>query len=69
MDWKSWGKGLIAATINGVASAATAAIVDPVTFNPLQPGAMKNFLILLAVAGGFGMFSFLKQSPFPPNGS
>jgi len=69
MDWKSWGKGLIAAIINGVASAATAAIVDPVTFNPLQPGAMKNFLILLAVAGGFGMFSFLKQSPFPPNGS
>lgn len=66
MNWKLWAKGLLAAVINGIASAATAAIVDPVTFNPLQPGAMKNFLILLAVAGGFGIFAYLKQSPLPP---
>ena len=68
MQWKAWLKGLIAAIINGLASAAVAAIVDPVSFNPLQPGAMRNFLILLAVAGAFGMFSYLKQSPIPPNG-
>ncbi|MBV6343419.1 hypothetical protein [Candidatus Magnetobacterium casense] len=65
MNWTVWLKGLIAAVINGVASAATAAIVDPITFNPLQPGAAKNFGVLLVVAGAFGMFSYLKQSPLP----
>ena len=59
-----WLHGLGAAAITGGASALTAGMIDPETFN-LQTG-WKNVGMLAAVNAVLGAAAYLKQSPLPP---
>ena len=59
-----WAKGLLAAMINGAASAVALVIVDPQTYN-LQEG-WQRLLTVMAVSAILGAASYLKQSPIPP---
>lgn len=58
-----WVKGLAAAAISGAASAVTAAVVDPTTFN-LQEGWQK-LATFAAVQALVGVALYLKTSPIP----
>ena len=64
MNWKPWLYGLASAFIGGGASAVTAMVIDPATFN-LAEG-FNNMLSMWAVNGGFSVALYLKQSPLPP---
>lgn len=63
MDWLLWLRGLVAAIINGAATAITTAIVAPDQFN-LTTG-KGNLISVMVVAAIFGAASYLKQSPLP----
>lgn len=65
MNWKPWLHGLGSAFIGGGASAVSASIIDPATFN-IGDG-FGNMLSLWAVNGLVGAAFYLKQSPLPPS--
>lgn len=64
MNWRLWGRGLLAAIIGGIANSVAVVIVDPITFNLFQGGAGK----LGQVALVFALVSaalYLKEHPDP----
>lgn len=63
MNWKKWLYGLIAATINGLASGVILVIAAPETFN-LQAGAERLAWTSLTL-GIVGAANYLKQAPAP----
>lgn len=64
MNWKLWGRGLLAAVISGAAGAVGLIIIDPLHFNLLQGGAME-LLEGAAVFALIGMANYLKEHPDP----
>ncbi len=64
MNWKPWLYGLASAFMGGGASAISAMVIDPVTFN-LAEGFGK-MLSMWAVSGIVSVALYLKQSPLPP---
>jgi len=64
MNWKLWGRGLIAAAINTIASSVVVIIVDPTTFNLFQGGATKLGQVAL-VSAILGAALYLKEHPDP----
>lgn len=64
MNWKLWGRGLIAAAINAIASSLALIIVNPTTFNLFQGGAVK-LLQVAAVSAILGAALYLKEHPDP----
>lgn len=58
-----WVKGLAAAAISGAASAVTAVVVDPMTFN-LEEG-LHKLMTFAAVQALVGVSLYLKTSPIP----
>lgn len=64
MNWTEWLYGMFASVIGGVASAVTAAIVSPETFN-LETGKGK-LATICAVNAVWCLAMYLKQSPLPP---
>lgn len=65
MNWKPWLHGLFSAFIGGGASAVSAMVIDPATFN-ISDG-FGNMLSLWAVNGIVSVAFYLKQSPMPPS--
>lgn len=59
----AWVKGLLAAGISGGASAVTAMVVDPSTFNPAE--GLQKLLTFAAVQAAVGVALYLKTSPIP----
>lgn len=64
MNWKLWGRGLIAAAIATIANSVVVVIVDPTTFNLFQGGADKLGQVAI-VSGIVGMALYLKEHPDP----
>lgn len=64
MNWKLWGRGLIAACIAAIANSVVVVIVDPVTFNLFQGGAGKLGQVAL-VSALMGGALYLKEHPDP----
>jgi hypothetical protein len=64
MNWKLWGRGLIAAIIAAVGNSIAVVIVDPLTFNVFQGGAYQlgKVAIVFALMGA-GLY--LKEHPDP----
>lgn len=67
---ENWAYGLVAATINGGASAVVSGLgliaMDPNDFN-LQTGRLYTMVAGMFVFNGLlGMMSYLKQQPLPP---
>ena len=63
MNWRLWGRGLIAAAISGGINGLAAWAVDPSDFN-LETGAAKLAKVAF-VAALSGMLLYLKQHPTP----
>ena len=63
MNWKFWLHGLVAAIINGAASAVVLVITDPADFN-LGAG-LNKLAMTAAVFGLMAAANYLKQSPLP----
>lgn len=63
MNWKNWLRGLIAAAINGGATAITTMVVSPSEFN-LEDG-LSKVLAVAAISAILGVATYLKQSPLP----
>jgi hypothetical protein len=64
MNWKLWGRGLIAAVIAAIGNSIAVVIVDPATFNLFQGGAAKLGQVALVFAlMGAGLY--LKEHPDP----
>ncbi len=61
---KIWLKGAISAIIAGAANAVTVVIIDPITFNLFQGGAMQ-LLSVVIVSAIVGLALYLKSSPLP----
>ncbi len=62
--WQIWLRGLISAVIGGAANAITVVIVDPITFNLFEGGAMQ-LLTVVIVSAIVAMAMYLKASPLP----
>ncbi len=63
MDLKHWLAGLVAAFVNGCASAVVLLLADPLAFN--FDAGLKKLLATSALFGILGAANFLKQSPIP----
>jgi len=61
--WRLWIRGLIAATVNGLASGIVLVIADPVTFNLID--GKQKLLATSGLLGLLGMANYLKQHPVP----
>ena len=64
MNWRLWSRGLIAASINSIASSVVVIIVDPTTFNLFQGGATKLGQVAV-VSAILGAALYLKEHPDP----
>jgi hypothetical protein len=64
MNWRLWGRGLIAAIFSTVANSVTVIVVDPTTFNLFQGGAAKLGQVAL-VSALVGAALYLKEHPDP----
>jgi len=64
MNWKLWGRGLIAAIIGGASGGVSVVVADPATFNLFQGGATK-LAAVCAVMALVNMASYLKEHPVP----
>jgi hypothetical protein len=64
MNWKLWGRGLIAAMVNSIASSIVVVIVDPTKFNLFQGGAIELGQVAV-VSALVGAALYLKQHPDP----
>lgn len=64
MNWKLWGRGLIAALIGGIGNSVAVVVVDPTTFNLFQGGATKLAQVALVFALTSGAL-YLKEHPDP----
>lgn len=64
MNWQLWGRGLIAAIIGAVGNGIVVVIVDPLTFNLFQGGAM-NLLKVAIVSALLSAGLYLKEHPDP----
>jgi hypothetical protein len=64
MNWKLWGRGLVAAFIAGAASGSMATVVDPTHFNLFHGGATA-FAELFGGSGVIGALLYLKEHPDP----
>lgn len=64
MNWKLWGRGLIAAALSGAAGAVGLIIIDPSHFNLLHGGAM-DLAAGCAVFAIIGAANYLKEHPDP----
>ena len=64
MNWKLWGRGLLAAILSAIANSVTVIIVDPTTFNLFQGGAAKLGQVAL-VAALVGAALYMKEHPDP----
>lgn len=64
MNWKLWGRGLLAAIISAVGNSVAVVVVDPSTFNLFQGGAAKlgQVAVVFAIMGAA---MYLKQHPDP----
>lgn len=64
MNWKLWGRGLIAAMIAAIGNSIPVVIVDPVKFNLFQGGAKElgQVAIVFAIIGAA---LYLKEHPDP----
>ncbi len=63
-----WIKGLISAAISGLALGIGMVVVDPAAFN-FESDGLKH-LSMVAIGGAIvGVVNYLRQSPFPVNGS
>jgi hypothetical protein len=64
MNWKLWGRGLIAAVINAIANSIVVVIVDPTKFNLFQGGARELGQVAV-VSALVGAALYLKEHPDP----
>ncbi|HEV2275626.1 MAG TPA: hypothetical protein VGR96_15750 [Acidobacteriaceae bacterium] len=64
MPWRTWLHGLGAAAIGGSASAITAAVGDPQTFN-LSHSGLISLMRTAIVAGLLTGVAYLVKSPLP----
>jgi hypothetical protein len=62
---KAWLHGLFAAGISAFATSASGLIALPTVFNFSKDGII-NMLKMAAVPAGIAVFTYLKQSPLPP---
>lgn len=60
MNWKLWGRGLVAAIINAFATTAAGAIMDPD-----HVGNPKKLVVTVGVSGVAGGLLYLKTHPLP----
>lgn len=65
MDFSRWIQGLIGAGINSAASAFTAVVVSPTTFNVETAGGWAKIGSLVGISALVGFALYLKQSPLP----
>jgi hypothetical protein len=63
-SWRLWLHGLAAAAIGAAATAGSAALAVPDSFNFSHQG-LINFAKLLGIPAAYGTFTYLKQSPVP----
>lgn len=64
MNWKLWGRGLLAAVIGGIANSVAVVVVDPTTFNLFQGGATQLGKVALVFALTSAAL-YLKEHPDP----
>ncbi len=63
---RAWLHGLFAAAISAFATSASGLIALPTVFNFTRNG-LINMLKMAAVPAGIAVFTYLKQSPLPPD--
>ena len=66
MNWKVWLKGLAAAAISALSTAAGGALALPAVFNFSHDG-LVNTAKIVFVPMLIAVFAYLKSSPLPPD--
>lgn len=64
MNWKLWGRGLVAAILSALGNSVAVVVVDPKTFNLFQGGASELGKVAMVFAL-MGAALYLKEHPDP----